>query len=48
MRHWYVVHRQGKRLSAVVEAFKQFALKEGRVILRLPSVGKQKKRTGRN
>jgi len=28
MRHWYVVHRRGKRLSAVAEAFKQFVLKE--------------------
>ena len=28
MRHWYVVHRRGKRLSAVAEAFKQFMLKE--------------------
>jgi len=28
MRHWYVVHRKGKRLSAVAEAFKQFMLKE--------------------
>jgi LysR family transcriptional regulator, low CO2-responsive transcriptional regulator len=28
MRHWFVVHRRGKRLSAVAEAFKQFVLKE--------------------
>jgi len=28
MRHWYVVHRKGKRLSAAAEAFKQFLLKE--------------------
>lgn len=26
LRHWYVVHRQGKRLSPVAEAFKQFVL----------------------
>lgn len=25
-RHWYLVHRQGKRLSAVAQAFKQFLL----------------------
>ena len=28
MRHWYVVHRQGKRLSAAAETFKLFMLKE--------------------
>jgi DNA-binding transcriptional LysR family regulator len=28
MRHWYLVHRRGKRLSAVAEAFRQFMLKE--------------------
>jgi DNA-binding transcriptional LysR family regulator len=27
-RHWYVVHRQGKRLSAVAQAFKEFLLTE--------------------
>ena len=26
LRHWYVVHRQGKRLSPVAEAFRQFVL----------------------
>jgi len=26
MRHWYVVHRKGKRLSAAAEAFKRFML----------------------
>jgi DNA-binding transcriptional LysR family regulator len=26
MRHWYVVHRQGKRLSAAAEAFRGFVL----------------------
>jgi hypothetical protein len=28
MRHWYLVHRRGKRLSAVAEAFRLFMLKE--------------------
>ncbi len=28
MRHWYVVHRKGKRLSAAADAFKSFVLKE--------------------
>jgi len=42
MRHWYVVHRKGKRLSAVAEAFKQFTLKEARVLLH-----KQSRKTSR-
>ena len=29
MRHWYVVHRRGKRLSAAAEEFKEFMLKWG-------------------
>jgi DNA-binding transcriptional LysR family regulator len=33
MRDWYVVHRKGKRLSAVAEAFKQFMLKEAATLL---------------
>lgn len=28
LRHWYVVHRRGKRLSPVAEAFRQFVLSE--------------------
>lgn len=48
MRHWYIVHRRGKRLSAPAEAFKQFVLKEGRAILRLPSTTKRGKRNSRN
>ncbi|GMR20241.1 MAG: LysR family transcriptional regulator [Gammaproteobacteria bacterium] len=28
LRHWYVVHRQGKRLSPVVQAFKDYVLKK--------------------
>jgi len=27
MRHWYVVHRRGKRLSAAAEAFREFVLR---------------------
>ena len=41
MRHWYVVHRRGKRLSAAAQAFKTFMLKEARDILR----GRGKKKT---
>ena len=33
MRHWYMVHRHGKRLSAVAEAFKDFMLKEARALI---------------
>jgi DNA-binding transcriptional LysR family regulator len=28
VRHWFIVHRQGKRLSTAAEAFKQFMLTE--------------------
>ncbi|TAM47201.1 MAG: hypothetical protein EPN55_03160, partial [Gammaproteobacteria bacterium] len=34
MRHWYVVHRKGKRLSAAAEAFKEFLLKDAVALLR--------------
>lgn len=30
LRHWYLVHCRGKRLSPVAEAFKEFALQRGR------------------
>ncbi len=33
MRHWFVVHRKGKRLSAAAEVFKQFMLKEATDLL---------------
>lgn len=33
MRHWYLVHRQGKRLSAVAQAFQRFVLDEAREVL---------------
>ncbi|MBI5938289.1 MAG: LysR family transcriptional regulator [Betaproteobacteria bacterium] len=37
MRHWYVVHRKGKRLSAVAEALKQVTLKEAQALLHTQS-----------
>jgi DNA-binding transcriptional LysR family regulator len=37
MRHWYIVHRQGKRFSAVAEAFEQFVLTESQSLLTVPS-----------
>lgn len=33
MRHWYVMHRKGKRLSAIAQAFKDFLLQEAATIL---------------
>lgn len=42
MRHWYVVHRRGKRLSAVAEVFKDFMLKEARALLHKTTKNKQK------
>jgi DNA-binding transcriptional LysR family regulator len=33
MRHWYVVHRSGKRLSAAAQAFRTFMLKEARALI---------------
>ncbi|OIQ82020.1 HTH-type transcriptional activator CmpR [mine drainage metagenome] len=35
LRHWYVVHRQGKRLSTVARAFKAFLLKGNEGLLQL-------------
>jgi hypothetical protein len=36
VRYWYVMHRTGKRLSTVAQAFKQFLLKEANALLRAP------------
>ena len=33
LRHWYVAHRKGKRLSAVAQAFKEFLLGEAAQLL---------------
>ncbi len=33
LRHWYLVHRRGKRLSPVAEAFRQFVLNQAESIL---------------
>lgn len=38
LRHWYVVHRQGKRFSAVAQAFKEFILNEVAQIVTLPTL----------
>ena len=44
MRHWYIVHRRGKRLSAVAEAFKKFVLGEARNIQQKSAKPKRKKK----
>ena len=53
LRHWYVVHRKGKRLSVVAQHFKKFLLEEAATLLGKPSavialdaVRAQKKVTG--
>ncbi len=33
MRHWYMVHRRGKRLSPVAQAFRDFVLSEAKQLL---------------
>jgi len=38
LRKWYVMHRTGKRLSAVAQSFKEFVLKESGQILHLPTL----------
>ncbi|HKK07041.1 MAG TPA: LysR family transcriptional regulator [Gammaproteobacteria bacterium] len=38
MRHWYLVHRKGKRLTPVAQAFRQFVLKEADGILHRPQL----------
>ncbi len=34
VRHWYVVHREGKRLSTVATAFKEFLLQEANSLIK--------------
>jgi DNA-binding transcriptional LysR family regulator len=36
MRHWFVVHRQGKRLSPAAQAFKEFVLTEAQYLIERP------------
>lgn len=37
MRHWYIVHRQGKRFSTIAQGFKEFVTTEAQSLLRVPS-----------
>ncbi|KAF0191477.1 MAG: LysR family transcriptional regulator [Gammaproteobacteria bacterium] len=39
MRHWYIVHWRGKRLSPVAQAFKEFVLTEGAGLISVPGQG---------
>ncbi|MEZ5543545.1 MAG: LysR family transcriptional regulator [Pseudomonadota bacterium] len=39
MRHWYIVHREGKRFTAVAQAFKAFVLKEAATLLKASASG---------
>ena len=48
MRHWYVVHRKGKRLSAAAEAFKQFMLLEAARLLNASAPSATAPRTRKN
>lgn len=45
LRHWYVVHRKGKRLPLSAQAFKKFLLAEGNNTIRRRSKNKRKERT---
>jgi len=38
MRQWYIVHRKGKRLSPVAQAFKTFILKEAASLWQMPGM----------
>lgn len=42
MRRWFVVHRKGKRLSAVAETFREFVLSEADQHHHLPAQGSRK------
>lgn len=37
MRHWYIVHRDGKRFTAIAQAFKEFVLNEAAGLLKVPT-----------
>lgn len=36
MKEWYLVHRNGKRMSPIAQAFHQFVLNEADRIMKLP------------
>lgn len=46
LKDWYIVHREGKRLSAAAQAFKGFVLSEGRNLIKIPQPVTTSKRKG--
>jgi LysR family transcriptional regulator, low CO2-responsive transcriptional regulator len=42
VRDWYIVHRSGKRLSALAQAFKDFIMRETPEIIPVPEMKKQR------
>jgi DNA-binding transcriptional LysR family regulator len=38
MRYWYIVYREGKRLSLVAQGFREFVLQEAAQLLQTPSL----------
>ena len=38
MRQWHIVHREGKRFSAIPEAFKNFVLEHAQELIQQPIV----------
>jgi DNA-binding transcriptional LysR family regulator len=38
MRYWYIVYREGKRLSVVAQSFREFVLQEAAQLLQLPAL----------
>jgi DNA-binding transcriptional LysR family regulator len=38
MRNWYIVYREGKRLSIVAQSFREFVLQEAAQLLQLPAL----------
>lgn len=40
-RHWYIMHRPGKRLSVVAQNFKNFVVQEASAILDLPTAAQK-------
>ncbi len=46
-RHWYIVHRQGKRLSPAASAFRAFVLEEAGAFVKLPPARGRRRATAR-
>jgi DNA-binding transcriptional LysR family regulator len=38
MRHWYIVYREGKRLSVAAQSFREFVLQEAARLFQLPAL----------